>query len=134
MADPSSDITKDKFVLGVDDYVSNLGDRLEQLKKLVSDTEKDSDQTIHNAYVSELDRVVRLKEKMENMVEGQERQLYDAYIVIPDLVASGGNVNVDTGTFYGGGAVMMLGSITLRFVRRGLRTSNCIRLNHTFIS
>lgn len=112
-ADPSSDITKDKFVLGVDDYVSNLGDRLEQLKKLVSDTEKDSDQTIHNAYVSELDRVVRLKEKMENMVEGQERQLYDAYIVIPDLVASGGNVNVDTGTFYGGGAVTAKGTPTI---------------------
>ena len=101
VADSSSGLTKDKFTLGVADYISNLGDRVEQLKKLVSDAEMSSDKTAYNAYKAELDRVTNLKAKMENIQEN--RQLYDAYIVIPDLVASGGNVNVDTGTLYGAG-------------------------------
>ena len=103
VADESAGLTTDKFEFGVDDFISNLSKREDELKKLKSDAELDGDKTLYNAYAAELERVVNLKFKMENMVEGQARQIYDAYIVVPDLVASGGNVNVDTGTLYGAG-------------------------------
>lgn len=128
VADSSSGLTKDKFTLGIADYISNLGDRLEQLKKLVSDAAMSSDKTAYNAYKAELDRVTNLKAKMENIQEG--RQLYDAYIVIPDLVASGGNVNVDTGTLYGDGQITAKGTPSITITNN---TNLELRINNIIV-
>ncbi|MDO4936224.1 MAG: leukotoxin LktA family filamentous adhesin [Phascolarctobacterium sp.] len=130
VADESAKITKDKFQFGVEDFISNLSDRVGELKKLKSDAEMNADKTLYNAYAAELDRVVRLKAKMENMVEGQERQIYDAYISIPDLAASGGNVNVDSGTFYGGGAVTAKGTPSITITNN---TNLELRVNNVII-
>lgn len=128
VADSSSGLTKDKFTLGIADYISNLGDRLEQLKKLVSDAEMSSDKTAYNAYKAELERVTNLKAKMENIQAN--RQLYDAYIVIPDLVASGGNVNVDTGTLYGDGKITAKGTPSITITNN---TNLELRINNIIV-
>ncbi len=108
VADEGSGLSGDSFKYGVSEYVSELNTRRLELQKLVSDSSMDADKSAYNGYKAELERINNMIAKLEHIEEG--KQIYTTYIEIPDIVASGGNVNVDTGSFYGKGKVEAKGT------------------------
>ncbi len=109
-------ITLDDFILGSENVVQNLTKRLEEVGALLDAYKDDENKTVYNGLVAERDRLQQLIEGMgiSTSTSGVNSPRRD-YIEIPDLVASGGNVVVETGNFNGSGYVTANGdpSITI---------------------
>jgi hypothetical protein len=108
-----SNLNASDFTVGSFDYGKELYDRYLALQELISGYSENKESAAYLGYKAELQRVV---DKMQSM------GLYDAdngvvigkinvdYISLPTLVASGGNINVNTNNLSGSGSLEAKGS------------------------
>ncbi|WP_028130604.1 hypothetical protein [Selenomonas sp. AE3005] len=80
------------------DYANTLGARLAELKKLIAAYEGDATQMA--AYIAERDRI---QQKMRDLGLDNDSNRPVYYVEIPDIAASGGNINVQANDFNGTG-------------------------------
>ncbi|MCQ2363326.1 MAG: hypothetical protein MJ041_03235, partial [Acidaminococcaceae bacterium] len=123
-------ITMDDFILGSENVVETLTKRLEEVGALIDAYKNDNNKAVYNGLVAERDRLEELIKEMgiNTSTKGLNSPRRD-YIEIPDLVASGGNVVVETGDFNGSGSVTAKGnpSITVNnYTNLALKTGSMV--------
>ena len=89
---------KNGITEGTFDYANTLGARLAELKKLIAAYEGDA--TKMAAYIAERDRI---QKKMNDLGLDNDSNRPVYYVEIPDIAASGGNINVQANDFTGTG-------------------------------
>ena len=115
----SSGVDTDAIVVGTFDYGTALFDRYNQLGELMNSYGEDKNSTAYLGYKAEQERIKSQLEQMglidtwtENgqtytgVVEGMTVD----YIELPDIVASGGNINIQTDTLSGTGSLKAQGA------------------------
>lgn len=99
-------ITKDKFILDQEPYKDSLKKRLSELNTLMAEYSKEGDTAVYIGLKAEAERIQQL---IATANLDMDHDNID-YIELPNLVASGGNVNVNTKNFIGDGTVEAKGS------------------------
>ncbi|WP_295358558.1 hypothetical protein [uncultured Succiniclasticum sp.] len=89
---------KNGITQGTFDYANTLNARLTELKKLIAAYE--GDETKMAAYIAER---TRIQNKMSDMGLSNDSNCPVYYVEIPDIAASGGNINVQASDFTGTG-------------------------------
>ena len=105
LADSNGAVVGDKFKIGSMDYSTKLQNRLDELEILRREYEIEGkgDKSLFQQIAAEMERIKGLMKQMGvSGGEGNTPATVD-YIEIPDLVASGGNIVVDTGDLKGSG-------------------------------
>lgn len=115
----SSGVDTDAIVVGTFDYGTALFDRYNQLGELMNSYGEDKNSTAYLGYKAEQERIKSQLEQMglidtwtENgqtytgVVEGMTVD----YVELPDIVASGGNINIQTDTLSGTGSLKAQGA------------------------
>lgn len=115
----SSGVDTDAIVVDTFDYGTALFDRYNQLGELMNSYGEDKNSTAYLGYKAEQERIKSQLEQMglidtwtENgqtytgVVEGMTVD----YIELPDIVASGGNINIQTDTLSGTGSLKAQGA------------------------
>lgn len=111
----SDGINKDDIVIGTMDYGTTLFERYEQVRKLMNEYSEDTTSTAYLGYKAELQRITGELQTMGLIeeIKGSDGNVYFApikgatidYISLPDIVASGGNINITTDTLAGSGTM-----------------------------
>lgn len=124
--DISDGINKDDIVIDTMDYGSTLFDRYQQVTNLLKEYGQDTTSTAYLGYKAERDRIFN---EMKDM--GMLEQVKDAngnveyivvkgitvdYISLPDIVASGGNINIETDTLKGTGSMEAKGAPKIEII------------------
>ena len=116
----SDGINKDDIVIGTMDYGTTLFERYEQVRKLMNEYSEDTTSTAYLGYKAELQRIT---DELQTMGLGEVRKDSEGkekfvpikgatidYISLPDIVASGGNINITTDTLAGSGKMEAKGA------------------------
>ena len=116
----SDGINKDEIVIGTMDYGTTLFERYEQVRKLMNEYSEDTTSTAYLGYSAELQRITNELQSMglgEVMRDDEGREKFVPikgatidYISLPDIVASGGNINITTDTLAGSGKMEAKGA------------------------
>lgn len=116
----SDGINKDDIVIGTMDYGTTLFERYEQVRKLMNEYSEDTTSTAYLGYSAELQRITNELQSMglgEVMRDNEGREKFVPikgatidYISLPDIVASGGNINITTDTLAGSGKMEAKGA------------------------
>lgn len=116
----SDGINKDDIVIGTMDYGTTLFERYEQVRKLMNEYSEDTTSTAYLGYKAELQRITGELQTMGLIeeIKGSDGKVYFApikgatidYISLPDIVASGGNINITTDTLAGSGTMEAKGA------------------------
>ena len=116
----SDGINKDDIVIGTMDYGTTLFERYEQVRKLMNEYSEDTTSTAYLGYKAELQRISGELQTMGLIeeIKGSDGNVYFApikgatidYISLPDIVASGGNINITTDTLAGSGTMKAKGA------------------------
>lgn len=116
----SDGINKDDIVIGTMDYGTTLFERYEQVRKLMNEYSEDTTSTAYLGYKAELQRITDELQSMglgEVMKDDEGREKFVPikgatidYISLPDIVASGGNINITTDTLAGSGTMEAKGA------------------------
>ena len=116
----SDGINKDDIVIGTMDYGTTLFERYEQVRKLMNEYSEDTTSTAYLGYKAELQRITGELQTMGLIEEIKDSngKVYFApikgatidYISLPDIVASGGNINITTDTLAGSGTMEAKGA------------------------
>ena len=116
----SDGINKDDIVIGTMDYGTTLFERYEQVRKLMNEYSEDTTSTAYLGYSAELQRITNELQSMglgEVMKDDKGREKFVPikgatidYISLPDIVASGGNINITTDTLAGSGTMEAKGA------------------------
>ena len=116
----SDGINKDDIVIGTMDYGTTLFERYEQVRKLMNEYSEDTTSTAYLGYKAELQRITGELQSMglgEVMRDDEGREKFVPikgatidYISLPDIVASGGNINITTDTLAGSGTMEAKGA------------------------
>ena len=116
----SDGINKDDIVIGTMDYGTTLFERYEQVRKLMNEYSEDTTSTAYLGYKAELQRITGELQTMGLIeeIKGIDGKVYFApikgatidYISLPDIVASGGNINITTDTLAGSGTMEAKGA------------------------
>ncbi|MBS5427097.1 hypothetical protein, partial [Phascolarctobacterium succinatutens] len=116
----SDGINKDDIVIGTMDYGTTLFERYEQVRKLMNEYSEDTNSTAYLGYKAELQRITGELQTMGLIeeIKGSDGNVYFApikgatidYISLPDIVASGGNINITTDTLAGSGTMEAKGA------------------------
>ena len=115
----SDGVDKNSIVVGTFDYGTTLFERYNELGELMRSYGEDKNSTAYLGYKAEQDRIKSQLEQMglidtwtENgqtytgVVEGMTVD----YIELPDIVASGGNINIQSDTLSGSGSLKAQGA------------------------
>ena len=116
----SEGVDKDGIVVGTFDYGTALFERYNELGELMREYSEDTNSTAYIGYKTERDRIMsQLKDmglvetitaadgtKYEAAVEGMKID----YIELPDIVASGGNINIQSDSLKGSGEIKAQGA------------------------
>jgi hypothetical protein len=100
------------FTVGSFNYGEALYQRYQDLQKLINGYSEDKTSTAYLGYVAEMQRVM---DKMETLglynANGHVTSLVNVdYVSLPNLIASGGNINVQTDNLSGAGTLEAKGS------------------------
>ena len=116
----SDGINKDDIVIGTMDYGTTLFERYDQVRKLMNEYSEDTTSTAYLGYKAELQRITGELQTMGLIeeIKGSDGKVYFApikgatidYISLPDIVASGGNINITTDTLAGSGTMEAKGA------------------------
>lgn len=116
----SDGINKDDIVIGTMDYGTTLFERYEQVRKLMNEYSEDTTSTAYLGYKAELQRITGELQTMGLIeeIKDSDGKVYFApikgatidYISLPDIVASGGNINITTDTLAGSGTMEAKGA------------------------
>ena len=116
----SDGINKDDIVIGTMDYGTTLFERYEQVRNLMNEYSEDTTSTAYLGYKAELQRITGELQTMGLIeeIKGSDGKVYFApikgatidYISLPDIVASGGNINITTDTLAGSGTMEAKGA------------------------
>ena len=116
----SDGINKDDIVIGTMDYGTTLFERYDQVRKLMNEYSEDTTSTAYLGYKAELQRITGELQTMGLIeeIKGSDGKVYFApikgatidYISLPDIVASGGNINIITDTLAGSGTMEAKGA------------------------
>ena len=116
----SDGINKDDIVIGTMDYGTTLFERYDQVRKLMNEYSEDTTSTAYLGYKAELQRITGELQTMGLIEEIKDSngKVYFApikgatidYISLPDIVASGGNINITTDTLAGSGTMEAKGA------------------------
>ena len=116
----SGGINKDDIVIGTMDYGTTLFERYDQVRKLMNEYSEDTNSTACLGYKAELQRITDELQSMglgEVMRDDEGREKFVPikgatidYISLPDIVASGGNINITTDTLAGSGTMEAKGA------------------------
>lgn len=120
--DVSSGINKDDIMIGTMDYGSTLFDRYNQVCQSMNDYSEKPNSTAYLGLKAERDRIFNEMKDMgllEQVYDDNGNAVYENgnpvyaantgmtidYISLPDIVASGGNINIETDTLAGSGSM-----------------------------
>ena len=116
----SDGINKDDIVIGTMDYGTTLFERYDQVRKLMNEYSEDTTSTAYLGYKAELQRITGELQTMGLIeeIKDSDGKVYFApikgatidYISLPDIVASGGNINITTDTLAGSGTMEAKGA------------------------
>ena len=116
----SDGINKDEIVIGTMDYGTTLFERYEQVRKLMNEYSEDTNSTAYLGYKAELQRITgelqtmglieEIKDSNGNVYYAPIKGATIDYISLPDIVASGGNINITTDTLAGSGTMEAKGA------------------------
>ena len=116
----SDGINKDDIVIGTMDYGTTLFERYDQVRKLMNEYSEDTTSTAYLGYKAELQRITGELQTMGLIeeIKDSDDKVYFApikgatidYISLPDIVASGGNINITTDTLAGSGTMEAKGA------------------------
>lgn len=115
----SDGVDKNSIVVGTFDYGTTLFERYNELGELMQSYGEDKNSTAYLGYKAEQDRIKSQLEQMglidtwtENGQEytGVVEGMTVDYIELPDIVASGGNINIQSDTLSGSGSLKAQGS------------------------
>lgn len=116
----SDGINKDDIVIGTMDYGTTLFERYEQVRKLMNEYSEDTTSTAYLGYSAELQRITGELQTMgliEEIKDSDGKAKFVPikgatidYISLPDIVASGGNINITTDTLAGSGTMEAKGA------------------------
>lgn len=116
----SDGINKDEIVIGTMDYGTTLFERYDQVRKLMNEYSEDTTSTAYLGYKAELQRITGELQTMGLIeeIKDSDGKVYFApikgatidYISLPDIVASGGNINITTDTLAGSGTMEAKGA------------------------
>ena len=131
-----SGITASSITYGSEDYANVLLARYLQLEALITEYSKDSTPTALAGYQAEAHRI---KDTMVQMglatvdTSGKltmQNSCRVDYVEIPDLVASGGNITIDTSDFGGSGKVAAQGTPSINIVNN---TNMLLKVNEVIM-
>ena len=131
-----SGITASSITYGSEDYANVLLARYLQLEALITEYSKDSTPTALAGYQAEAQRI---KDTMVQMglatvdTSGKltmQNSCRVDYVEIPDLVASGGNITIDTSDFGGSGKVAAQGTPSINIVNN---TNMLLKVNEVIM-
>lgn len=131
-----SGITASSITYGSEDYANVLLARYLQLEALITEYSKDSTPTALAGYQAEAQRI---KNTMVDMglatvdTSGKltmQNSCRVDYVEIPDLVASGGNITIDTSDFGGSGKVAAQGTPSINIVNN---TNMLLKVNEVIM-
>lgn len=118
--DVSDGIDKDTIEVGTMDYGSTLFDRYEKLSALVKAYSEDEKSAAYLGYLAEQQRIL---DEMKTLgiletIKTPDGKSYEApvqgmtvdYISLPDIIASGGNISIQTDTLRGAGSMEAKGA------------------------
>ena len=118
--DPSTGLSAADIKFGTEDYANTLLNRYLQVEALISEYSKDTSAASQAAVVGYQAEAVRIKDTMVSMglasynAETNELSMLNScqidYVELPDLIASGGNVNVITSDLLGSGTIEAKGT------------------------
>ena len=115
----SDGVDKNSIVVGTFDYGTTLFERYNELGKLMQSYGEDKNSTAYLGYKAEQDRIKSQLEQMGLIDTWTENgQTYTGvvegitvdYIELPDIVASGGNINIQSDTLSGSGSLKAQGA------------------------
>lgn len=111
----SDGVDKDGLAVGTMDYGMELFKRYSELGELMSEYSEDKTSSAYLGYKAERERIMNEMDSLGlvDSVDGEkipvEGMTID-YISLPDIVASGGNINIQTDTLSGSGQLAAQGS------------------------
>ena len=115
----SDGVDKNSIVVGTFDYGTTLFERYNELGELMQSYGEDKNSTAYLGYKAEQDRIKSQLEQMGLIDTWTENgQTYTGvvegitvdYIELPDIVASGGNINIQSDTLSGSGSLKAQGA------------------------
>lgn len=115
----SDGVDKNSIVVGTFDYGTTLFERYNELGELMQNYGEDKNSTAYLGYKAEQDRIKSQLEQMGLIDTWTENgQTYTGvvegitvdYIELPDIVASGGNINIQSDTLSGSGSLKAQGA------------------------
>lgn len=131
--DVSNGINKDDIIISTMDYASDLSERYEKVCRLMNEYSEDPTSTAYLGYKAEKDRIFtemqdlgmleQVYDTNGNPVYENGEPVYEAntgltidFISLPDIVASGGNINIETDTLAGTGSMEAKGGPEVKVI------------------
>ena len=118
-------ITTDDFTLGSYEYASSIKSRLEAISNLIADYERKDKTTDTKEFDTAYYGYKAEYEKLEADLKAKRMPNADVvYIELPELVASGGDIDVQTDKLYGGGTLTAQGTPSIEIDNKTSLTMN----------